>query len=74
MSVKRDFERRLPAPVGPFRTLADVRIAILVVHEERPEIAAPWTYLGELALAAAEGGPIEDVVICLRIMRLHGVF
>ncbi len=33
----------------------------MVMHEERPEIAEPWAYLGELALAAAEGGPIDHV-------------
>ena len=74
MSVKRNFELRLPEPVGPFRTLADVRIAISAVHDQRPEMRPQWEHLGELALAASEGGSMDDLMIALRVMRMHRVF
>jgi hypothetical protein len=58
MSTRRNFERRLPKPVGPFRTLADVRVAIMALHDDG-QLTQRWEYVGALALEAAETGNME---------------
>ena len=68
--AKPDFSRKLPKPIGRLRTLADVRNYILDVKEATPQMI----YIGELTLAAAQGGPMDKLVIALEMMRAHRTF
>ena len=67
---KTDFTRKLPKPIGRFRTLADVRNYIVDMKEATPQMI----YLGELTLAAAQGAPMDKLVTALEMMRTHGAF
>lgn len=66
----QNWRRKLSAPIGRFRALADVRDFIL---EEWP--AGPpknWHLIGMLALEASEGGDLEELEGYLRLMAAHG--
>ena len=68
--AKPDFTRKLPRPIGRFRTLADVRNYIVDMKEPTPKMI----YIGELTLATAQGGPMDKLVTVLEMMRVHGAF
>ena len=69
-SKKTDFSRKLPKPIDRFRTLADVRNYIVDMKEATPQMI----YIGELTLAAAQGGPMDKLVTALEMMRTNGAF
>ena len=67
--AKSDFSLKLPKPIGR-RALADVRNYIVDMKAATPQMI----YIGELTLAAAQGGPMDKLVTALEMMRTHGAF
>ena len=70
---KGDFSLPLPKPVGPFKTLDDVRKGLLAIGEAG-KMTEPWEKIGHDLLEAAKTGDTQPVYVGLQILKMHGIF